>query len=102
MKNKPLGNDRALAGAVAIVDIVILAIVGFSFVMAGLSFGAPSPHDLHQTAADRNGMLTFLAWLVGGGFCVAALFRAWRTGITHLILIGLPLLVGLAINHQAP
>lgn len=105
MKLPPRRNDGVPAAIVAVVDIVIVLCAGYGYVLSGLSIGAPSPQDVHDAAAEREGVLWFLAWVAGGGCCLAAVFRCWKTAVTHLVLVGLPLLVGLgfqvANSHSA-
>ncbi|WP_157855755.1 hypothetical protein [Streptomyces aureocirculatus] len=101
----PRRNDGTLAVFVAVIDILIVLYAGYGYVLSGLSFGAPSPREAQDAAAERESILWFLAWLAGGGFCLAAVFRCWKTAVTHLALVALPLLVGLgfqvANSHSA-
>ncbi|MFD0417495.1 hypothetical protein [Streptomyces sp. NPDC127108] len=102
MKFAPRRNDGKLAVVVAVVDIVIVLYAGSGYVLSGLSFGAPSPREVQDAAAERESILWFLAWLTGGGICLASVFRCWRTAVTHLVLVGLPLLVGLGFEVANP
>ncbi|MFH9071597.1 hypothetical protein [Streptomyces alboflavus] len=98
MEFAPRRNDGTVAVVTAVVDIMVVLCAGYGFVLSGLSFGAPSPQEVQDAAAARESVLAFLAWLVVGGCCLAAVFRCWKTAVTHLILVGLPLLVGLGFQ----
>ncbi|MFD9907627.1 hypothetical protein [Streptomyces sp. NPDC059063] len=94
----PRGNDGVLAFAVAVLDVLIVVSAGYGFCMAGLTFGTPTPEELREADAARDGIVALVGWLAGGGAAAAAVFRYWKTAFTHLFLVGVPFLAGLALQ----
>ncbi|MFH8350270.1 hypothetical protein [Streptomyces sp. NPDC018045] len=93
---EPRQSDVPVAVVVAVVDVVIVALLASAYVMSGLSIGAPSAHDTHQRETYQHNILVITTLITGGGCALAALFRLWKTSITHLVVTGLPLLACIA------
>ncbi|MFH8409588.1 hypothetical protein ACH4FX_33120 [Streptomyces sp. NPDC018019] len=89
-------SDVPVAVVVAVVDLVIMAMLASSYVLSGLSIGAPDARDVHQRDTYQHDILVITTLFAGGGCALAALFRFWKTSITHLVVTGLPLLACIA------
>ncbi|WP_369248993.1 hypothetical protein [Streptomyces sp. R41] len=99
MERRPRRHDGLFAVLVGLFDVLLLFVLGYGLVVAGISFGAPDQYEVQRTADEQHGILVFSAWLAGGGFVLAAVLRLWKTGVVHLLLIGAPLLAYLAWQH---
>ncbi|MER5542997.1 hypothetical protein [Streptomyces sp. NPDC002589] len=94
---KPRQSDVPLAVLVAAIDLVAIGMLASYYVLSGLSIGAPDARELQQRETSQNSILVITALFAGGGSALAALFRFWKTSITHLVLTGLPLLAILVL-----
>lgn len=92
---RPREHDGLLAVLVGLFDVVLVIILGCGMVFSGIGAGFDEYADQRADAA-QHGILVFAAWLAGGGFALAALLRYRKTGVVHLLIIGLPLLAFLA------
>ncbi|MFE5741318.1 hypothetical protein [Streptomyces celluloflavus] len=93
---EPRQSDVPVAVVVAVVDLVVVAILASAYVLSGLSIGAPDTREVQQHETYEHSILVITALFVGGGCALAALFRFWKTSITHFVVTGFPLLACVA------
>ncbi|MDF3140735.1 MULTISPECIES: hypothetical protein [unclassified Streptomyces] len=92
---RPREHDGLLAVLVGIFDVLLVIVLGYGMVFSGIGAGFDEYADQRADAA-QHGIQVFAAWLAAGGFALAAVLRYWKTGVVHLLIVGLPLLVFLA------
>jgi hypothetical protein len=96
MERRPREHDGLLAVLVGLFDVLLVIILGYGMVVAGIGAGFDEYAD-QRADEDQHRILVFTAWLAGGGFALAAVLRYWKTGAVHLLLVGLPFLVFLGL-----
>lgn len=99
MQRRPREHDGLIAVVVGVFDVLLVVVLGFGMVVSGIGSGFDEYAD-QRTAAEQHGILVFTAWLVGGGFALAAVLRYWKSGVVHLLVVGLPLLVFLGWQNS--
>ncbi|WP_369172180.1 hypothetical protein AB5J49_31065 [Streptomyces sp. R28] len=92
MERRPREHDGLIAVLVGVLDVLLVIVLGSGMVFSGIGAGFDEYADQWADAAQHD-ILVFTAWLVGGGFALAAALRYWKTGAVHLLIVGLPLLV---------
>ncbi|MGI5377997.1 hypothetical protein ACQEV2_27860 [Streptomyces sp. CA-251387] len=97
MERRPREHDGLIAVLVGLLDVLVVIVLGFGMVASGIGAGFDEYADRRADAAQHD-ILVFAAWLAGGGFALAAVLRHWKTGVVHLLVVGLPLLVFLGLQ----
>ncbi|MFE5818182.1 hypothetical protein [Streptomyces sp. NPDC056479] len=92
MERRPREHDGLIAVLVGVFDILLVIILGLGMVVSGIGSGFDEYAD-RRAAEDQHGILVFIACVTGAGFALAMILRYWKTGVVHLLLTGLPLLV---------
>ncbi|TXS53310.1 hypothetical protein EAO75_03645 [Streptomyces sp. uw30] len=92
MERRPRRHDGLIAVLVGVLDVLLMIILGLGMVVSGIGSGFDGYAD-RRAAEGQHGILVFTAALTCGGFALAAALRHWKTGVVHLLLTGLPLLV---------
>ncbi|MFJ8534491.1 hypothetical protein [Streptomyces sp. NPDC093591] len=92
MERRPRAHDGLLAVLVGVFDVLLVIVLGYGMVVAGIGAGFDEYAD-QRADEDQDRILVLTAWLACGGFALAAVLRYWKTGVVHLLIVGLPLLV---------
>lgn len=92
MERRPRELDGVFAVLVGLVDVVLVIVLGYGLVVSGIGAGFDEYAD-QRAAEGQHDITVFTAWLAGGGFALAAVSRYWKTGVVHLLLTGLPLVL---------
>lgn len=99
MERRPREHDGLCAVFVALLDVLLVIVLGYGLVVSGIGAGFDEYAD-QRAAEGQHDITVFTAWVAGGGFALAAGLRYWKTGVVHLLLTGLPLLLFLGYPHN--